>query len=53
MANRNVFAIAAIGIFLFCGVFVALGVAATLLLMLYTILGLVLGIFGIELPKLV
>jgi hypothetical protein len=52
MANRNVFAIAGIAIFLICGVFVVLGVTATLLLMLYTIIGLVLGIFGIELPKL-
>jgi hypothetical protein len=52
MANRNPFAIVAIGIFLLCGVFVALGVTATLLLMLYTMLGLVLGIFGVHLPKL-
>jgi uncharacterized membrane protein len=52
MANRNPFAIIGIAIFLLTGVAVVIGVTGTLLLMLYTILGLVLGIFGVELPKL-
>jgi hypothetical protein len=52
MANKNPFAIVGIAIFLLTGVAVVIGVTGTLLLMLYTILGLVLGIFGVELPKL-
>ncbi len=53
MANRNVFAIVAIGIFLVIGVFVAIGVAGTILMILYTIAGVVLkGAFGIDLPHL-
>jgi hypothetical protein len=52
MVNRNPIAIIGIVIFLITGVVVVIGVAGTILLMLYTMLGLVLGIFGIALPKL-
>ena len=53
MANRNVFAIAAIGIFLITGAVVAVGIAGTILLILYTVAGVVLkAVFGIELPHL-
>ncbi len=53
MANRNPFAIVAIAIFLLTGVVVAIGVAGTILLLLYTLVSVVLSsVFGIELPKL-
>ena len=53
MANRNVFAIAGIGIFLITGAVVAIGIAGTVLLILYTIAGIVLkAAFGIDLPHL-
>ena len=52
MANRNPIAIIGIAIFLITGVVVVIGVAGTILWMLYAIVGLVLGVFGIELPKL-
>jgi len=53
MANRNVFAIAGITIFLMVGVVVVIGVTGTILLLLYTVLSVALSsLFGIELPKL-
>ena len=53
MANKNVFAIVGIGIFLIVGVFVAIGVAGTILMILYTVAGVALkSVFGIELPHL-
>jgi hypothetical protein len=51
MANKNVFAIIGIGIFLIVGVFVAIGVAGTILMILYAVAGVVLkSAFGIDLP---
>lgn len=53
MANKNVFAIAAITIFLMVGVVVALGVLATIAMLLYTVVAFVFShVFGIELPHL-
>jgi hypothetical protein len=53
MANRNVFAIAGIAIFLIVGVVVVIGVTGTVLMLLYTALSVILSsVFGIELPKL-
>ena len=53
MANKNVFAIAAIAIFLMVGVVVAVGVVATIAMLLYTVVAFVFSsVFGIELPRL-
>ncbi len=53
MANRNIFAIAGIGIFLFIGAVTALAIAGTILLVLYGIVSAVFkAAFGIELPHL-
>lgn len=52
MANRNVFAIAGIAIFLIVGVFVVIGVAGTILMLLYTVVVVAFAAFGIELPHL-
>lgn len=51
MANRNVFAIAGIGIFLLIGVVVAVGVAGTIILIVYgLVVAAMKSLFGIELP---
>ena len=53
MANKNVFAIAGIGIFLIVGAIVAVAIAGTILMFLYGIVVVVFGnAFGIELPHL-
>jgi hypothetical protein len=52
MANRNPFAIIGIAIFLLTGVVVVIGVAGTILLLLYTVIVAVFGAFGIDLPHL-
>ena len=53
MANKNPIAILGIAIFMLTGVVVVIGVAGTILLLLYTVLGVALSsLFGIELPKL-
>lgn len=53
MANKNIFAVAAIGIFLIVGVFVALGVVGTILMLLYTAVAVIFkSAFGIDLPHL-
>jgi hypothetical protein len=53
MANRNIFAIAGIGLFLMVGVVVALAFAATVFVLLYQLVAAALrGLFGIELPGL-
>jgi hypothetical protein len=53
MANRNVFAIAAIGLFLTVGAVVAITFAATVFVLLYQLVAVALhGLFGIELPSL-
>jgi hypothetical protein len=53
MANRNIFAIAGIGLFLMVGVVVALAFAATVFVLLYQLVAAALrGLFGIELPSL-
>jgi hypothetical protein len=53
MANRNVFAIVGIGIFLIVGVVTAIAIAGTILLVLYGIAAAGLkAAFGIELPHL-
>ena len=52
MANRNVFAIAGIVVFLITGAVVVIGVAGTVLLLLYAIATAIFGVFGIELPHL-
>jgi hypothetical protein len=53
MANRNVFAIAGIAIFPTVGVVVAIGVAASIFMVLYGIVVLIFhSAFGIELPHL-
>ena len=54
MANRNVFAIAGIGIFLIVGVFVAVGILGAIAMVLYGFVVFVFSsVFGIELPHLV
>jgi hypothetical protein len=53
MANKNVFAVIAIGIFLIVGVFVAIGVVGTILMLLYTaVVAIFKSAFGIDLPHL-
>lgn len=53
MANRNVFAIAGIGLFLVVGVVVALTIAATIFVLLYQLVAFALrGLVGVELPSL-
>jgi len=53
MANKNVFALAGIGIFLIVGVFVAVGILGAILMFLYGIVVFVFSsVFGIELPRL-
>jgi hypothetical protein len=53
MADKNVFAIAGIGIFLFVGAIVAVAIAGTILVFLYGIVVVVFrNAFGIELPHL-
>jgi hypothetical protein len=53
MANKNPIAIVGIAIFMLTGVVVVIGVAGTILLLLYTMLSVALSsMFGIELPKL-
>jgi hypothetical protein len=53
MANRNIFAIAGIAIFLMVGVVVAIGVAASIFMVLYGVVVLIFhSAFGIELPHL-
>ena len=53
MAEKNIFAIAAIVIFLIVGVFVAIGVIGTIAMLLYSLVALVFSsLFGIELPRL-
>jgi hypothetical protein len=53
MANKNVFAIASIAIFLMVGVVVAIGVVGTIAVFLYTAVAFILSsMFGIELPRL-
>jgi hypothetical protein len=53
MANRNVFAIAGIAIFLMVGVVVAIGIAGAIFMVLYGIVVLIFhSAFGIELPHL-
>ena len=53
MANKNVFAIIGIAIFLIVGVFVAVGILGTILIALYGIVVVVFrNAFGIELPQL-
>jgi len=54
MANRNVFAIAGIAIFLMVGAVVAIGVVASIFMVLYGIVVLIFhSAFGIELPHLI
>ena len=51
MANRNIFAIAGIGIFLLIGVVVAVGIAGTIILVVYgLVVAAMKSLFGIELP---
>jgi len=53
MANRNVFAIVGIGIFLIVGVVTAIAIAGTILLVLYGIVAAIFkAAFGMELPHL-
>jgi len=53
MANKNVFAIAGIGIFLIVGAFVAVGILGTIAMVLYGFVVFVFSsVFGIELPRL-
>ena len=53
MAEKNVFAIAAIVIFLIVGVFVAIGIVGTIAMLLYSLVAFVFSsLFGIELPRL-
>lgn len=53
MANRNIFAIAGIGIFLIVGGFVAVGILGTIAMVLYGFVVFVFSsVFGIELPHL-
>jgi hypothetical protein len=53
MADKNVFAIVGIAVFLIVGVFVGVGILGTILLFLYSIAVLVFrNVFGIELPHL-
>jgi hypothetical protein len=53
MANKNVFGIIGIAIFLIVGVFVAIGIVGAILMFLYGIVVLVFSnVFGIELPHL-
>jgi hypothetical protein len=53
MANKNVFAIASIAIFLMVGVVVAIGVVGTIAVFLYTVVAFILSsVFGVELPRL-
>jgi hypothetical protein len=53
MAEKNIFAIAAIAIFLIVGVFVAIGILGTIAMILYSIVAIVFSsVFGIELPRL-
>lgn len=53
MAIKKIFAFIAIGFFLILGVFVALGVAGTILMLLYTaVVAVFKSAFGIDLPSL-
>jgi hypothetical protein len=53
MADKNVFAIIGIAIFLITGIFVVIGVVGTIVVFLYTIVAFVFSsVFGIELPRL-
>ncbi len=53
MANKNVFAIAGIGIFLIVGAFVAVGILGTIPMVLYGFVVFVFSsVFGFELPHL-
>ena len=53
MADKNVFAIAGIGIFLIVGAIVAVAIAGTILMFLYGVVVVVFrSVLGIELPHL-